>query len=252
MSVLVTPIDGQNVGLRLLGQTSVDVFSLDLTSGGVSSDFFGPSDREILSNFALALFGVVPKSARSAAAIGLLSRLVSVSPADASTVTVAASVVGGVATLIASVTASPASIILTIPYSMSGGVMPGQAGGGPTPPPAPDPNLIEVELGEELEAGQPVCLVSGVGLLARGDDPTRIPAVGILESLEGPTSGVLRVGGISEQLSGLLPGRVYFVGADGSLVSNPPVVGGQAVQAIGFSLSNSQLTVAPSSSVAIR
>ena len=252
MSVLVTQIDSQNVGLRLLGQTEVDVFSLDLTTGAVSSAFFSAPDCEILQNFALALFGVVPKTARSAAAVGLMSRLVSVSPADTSTVSVSASVVGGVSTLLASVTASPASIILTIPYSMSGGVMPGSASGAPTPPPTPDSSLIEIVLGEPLSAGDPVCLVSGSGVKARADDPSRLPAVGILESAESPTAGVLRVAGVSAQLSGLTAGRIYFVGANGALVLAPPSISGQAVQAIGFALSNSQMTVAPSSAVAIR
>ena len=89
MSVSVTRIDGQNVGLRLLGQTSVQVMTLNLTTGDVDSQYLTTQDLQTLRQFAQRLLATVPVSARSAASIGLLSRLCAVSPADASTVTLA-------------------------------------------------------------------------------------------------------------------------------------------------------------------
>ena len=56
MAVSVTRIDGQNVGLRLLGQTSVSVLSLNLTSGVVTSPYLTTGDCTILQTFALRLF----------------------------------------------------------------------------------------------------------------------------------------------------------------------------------------------------
>lgn len=253
MATVVTRIDGQNVGVRLLGQTTIAPISLDLTTGSVSSEFLDSQDCTILTDFALNLFDIVPKTARPAAAIGLLSRLCAVSPADASTVTLASTVSSGIATLLASVGSSPASLILTIPFAMTGGVMPstGGSGSGPTPP-SSDSNLVAVTLGEPLSAGQPVCLSGGVALLARADDPARMPAVGVLESIQGETEGTARLAGLLTTISGVTEGAIHWIGATGQIVASPPSVSGQIVQAIGFGLSSTSLSVAPSSALAIR
>lgn len=253
MAVSVTQIDGQNTGLRLLGQTSVAALSLNLATGEVASAYLPSETLPILQQFALRLFQTVPVSSRNAAAIGLMSRLCAVSPADASTVTLSATVSSGVATLVAEIPASPATIILTVPYAPSGGVMPSSGGGGSGPPtPGNDSNLIEVP-GTGLGAGELVSIDgAGSAQLADNTDPLHLPCVGIVDSVKDAATVVVRVSGIKTGLSGLTPGRIYFVGELGALALTPPIVPGTYVQPIGFSLSSSTLAVAPSTALAVR
>lgn len=250
MSVTVTRIDGQNTGLRLLGQLSVDALSLDLTTGNVSSAYIPAKDLPILRQFALRLFAAVPTSARAAGAIGLLNRLCAVSPADSSTVTLSASIAGGVATLVATINASPATIILTVPFAPSGGVMPGMpatGGGGGT-----DTNLTNVILSEALSVGDPVAIQAGFGVLARADNVARMPAVGVVDSLINPTTARVRVAGVFTSGAGFTTGAIHFVSSSGTISSTPPVTPGHLVQGIGFGFDASTLAVAPSTAIAIR
>lgn len=253
MAVSVTRLDSQNVGLRLLGQTSVAVLSLDLTTGLATSAYFGPTDLLNLQNFALSLFRVVPKTSRSAAALGLLSRLCAVSAADASTVTTSASVVAGVATLTASVTASPASLILTIPYAMTGGVMPSSGGGGGGPPgPATDSNLVNVASGEALAVGDLVAVTSGSALKTDPTVANRMPCIGIVSAVIDPATVEVRVGGVQQGLAGLTPGRIYYAGSGGALTFPPPSTPGASSQAVGLAVSSGELVIAPSTVVVVQ
>lgn len=253
MAVTVTRIDSQNVGLRLLGQTSVSPLSLDLTTGEVASDYLPVSDLPTLQQFALNLFQIVPKSSRSAAAIGLLSRLCAVSPADASTVSLAATVTAGVATLNASVTSSPASLILTTPFAMTGGVMPSSGGGSsPAPPPSGDSNVVNVP-GTGLGVGELVSIDStGNAQLADCSAASHVPCMGIVDSIVDGATISVRVSGVKTGLSGLTAGRIYFLGELGALELLPPTTPGYYVQPIGFALSSSTLAVAPSTALAVR
>ena len=254
MAVSVTQIDGQNTGLRLLGQTSASPLSLNLTTGEVTSAYLPSETLPILQQFALRLFQTVPASSRNAAAIGLMSRLCAVSPADASTVTLSATVSAGVATLVAEIPASPATIILTVPYAPSGGVMPSSGGGGGSGPPTPgnDSNLIEVP-GTGLGAGELVSLDgAGSAQLADNTDQLHLPCVGIVDSVKDAATVIVRVAGIKTGLSGLTPGRIYFVGELGALALTPPIVPGTYIQPIGFSLSSSTLAVAPATALTVR
>ena len=257
MSVSVTRIDGQNVGLRLLGQTSVSVMTLDLTSGEVTSPYLNSMDLSALELFATRLLATVPASARSSAAIGLLSRLCAVSPADASVVTVSASVSSGVATLTASITASPATSIMSLPYAPSGGIMPSSGGGStPTPPtPGSDGNTISILRGESLSIGDCVNTQTGAALKCDPADSAKMPCVGVVENPTDPSNAanaIVRCSGVLVGLGGLTPGLVYFAGVGGGLTSTPPNTSGDRVQAVGFSLSSTALAVALSGVVSVR
>lgn len=251
MAVAITRLDGQNTGLRLLGQLSVNPLSLNLTTGEVTSAYLLPTDCVILQEFALTLFQIVPISGRSAAAIGLLSRLCAVSPADSSTVTLSASVAAGVATLTATVGASPAALVLTIPYSPSGGVMPSGGGGG-SPGPGADSNLVEILLGEVMNPGDPVAIDSGLGYIAKAGTVGRMPAIGVIDSLVDPVTAKVRVAGVLTSGSGYTEGQVHFVTAAGTISTTPPSVSGELVQAIGFGIDSNTLAVAPSAAITIR
>ncbi len=246
MAVSVTRLDQQNVGLRLLGQTSVSVLSVDLTTGVATSAYFSGPDLLTLRQFALSIFQIVPKTSRNAAALGILSRLCAVSAADTSTVTVAASVAAGVATLTASVTASPASLILTIPYAQAGGVMPASGGGGGGGGGGADTNLVNAVPGEALAVGDWVALTTGTALKT---DPTvvnRMPCVGVVEAVVDAGTVTVRVAGVFNAAAGLTPGRIYYAGSGGAVVYPPPSASGSSSQAVGLAVSSTEIVVAPS------
>jgi hypothetical protein len=254
MAVAITRLDGQNTGLRLLGQTGVNPLSLNLTTGEVTSAYLLPTDCLILQEFALTLFQIVPISARSAAALGLLSRLCAVSVADASVLTLSSTVSSGVATLIATVTASPAALVLTIPFAPSGGIMPSSGGGSTPTPPAGDSNLVDVP-GTGLAVGDLVYIDgSGDAQLSDCSDPITVtnPCVGIVESIVDPATVSVRTGGVKTGLAGLTPGRIYYLGLAGDLSLTPPVIAGYVVQPVGFSTGSSSLAVAPSTAIFVR
>jgi hypothetical protein len=256
MAVTATQLDGQNVGLRLQAQTTVRPLSLNLTTGEVTSDYLSQETCVILRQFALSLFRVVPATARAAGAVGLLSRLCAVSPADESTVTLSASVSVGVATLIATIDESPGTVLLTTPYAVTGGVMPSSGGGAsPTPPtpPGADTNLVTVPA-----FGVPVGTLVRIDPDSGDAEPADcryedfMPCVGVVESVVDATHVSVRVGGRYAGFNALQVGKIYYVGQSGNLSLTPPIIGGQVVQAFGFALTETTLAVAPSTALTVR
>lgn len=256
MAVTATQLDSQNVGLRLQAQTSVQPLSLHLTTGTVTSSYLTPDTCATLKQFALSLFRVVPVTARPAGAIGLLSRLCAVSAADASIVTLSATVSVGVATLTATIDSSPGTLILTTPYSQTGGVM--FAGGGssaPTPPtPSGDDSNLVTLPAFRLPVGTLVRIDSDSGDAVPADCrfESDMPCIGVVESIVDATHVAVRVAGRYAGFDGLSIGRIYYVGEDGELSLTPPVIGGQVVQAFGFALTETTLAVAPSTALLVR
>lgn len=119
MAVNITRLDGQNVGVRLDGGTlTFPVFSVDLTSGTVTSSVLSLNDCFSVRAGVLNLFDLVPLAERST--LTFLTRLVAVTVADSSTLTLTASIVGGVSTLVATVAVAPASIVVHLPYTPDG------------------------------------------------------------------------------------------------------------------------------------
>lgn len=112
-----------NYGLRLTApDLFVDVLTLDLSTGDCTSAYFPAKVLEDLKRGALNIFQIVPYAERSAGAVNLLSRLLTITVADDATLTLSAVVVGDAATLRASVNAAPASLLLHVPYSSTGGL----------------------------------------------------------------------------------------------------------------------------------
>lgn len=248
MAVTATQLDGQNVGLRLQAQTSVQPLTLNLTTGVVTSPYLPAETCGLLQQFALSLFRVVPASSRAAGAIGLLSRLCAVSAADESGVTLSASVSVGVATLTATIDESPGSLILTTPYAQTGGVMP-SSGGGSSPPPTPsgaDTNLVTVSaFGIDVGALVRIDPDSGDAEPADCRYADFMPCVGVVESIIDATHVSVRVGGRYNGFDGLSVGRIYYAGQAGELTLTPPTTVGQVVQPFGFALTETTLAVAP-------
>jgi len=238
MAVTATRLDGQNVGIRLLGQVSAGVISLNLTTGDVVSPYFGEEDCRILRQFALSLFRVVPVSARPGAAIGLLSRLCAVSPADSSTLTLTAAVSQGVATLTANVTASPASLLLTIPFAPAGGAMPGMvttnaqgASGGNS--------YITLPYEGPLLLGDAVVRMPTTGRVRRADPWTEslMPAIGIVVEWSSGEAQI-QLDGIVSGLYGATAQPLLFVGENGRLVPIADAI--PRVQMMGYWLDSSR------------
>jgi hypothetical protein len=255
MPVSSVRIDGQNVGLRLLGQTSVTLLSLNLTTGDVESEYLTASDCETLQNFALRLFEIVPRTARTAGALGLASRLVAVSPADGSTLTLSASVSLGIARYIATVGSSPAALIMSIPHSITGGIMPGLVttnassgggGGGGT-------DSVELPFSGTVDVGEAVYRVPETGRVAIADpsDPEKMPAVGIVTEIKtGGRCVVQFAGPVTGIYSAEEAETTLFVGIDGRL--SPSLLGIQRVQTMGYFISPNTLVLHVNPSVLVR
>ena len=136
MAVTATRLDGQNIGLRLDGGTlTVSVYSLNLTTGAVTSNWLTQVDCNNLRAGALSLFKLVPLAERST--VTFLTRLVGVTAADSSVLTLTAAIVGQVATLVVTVAATPANLLAHLPYTpeslvawASAGTSGGGGGGG--------------------------------------------------------------------------------------------------------------------------
>lgn len=254
MPVSSVRIDGQNVGLRLLGQTSVTLLSLNLTTGDVESEFLADKDREILQSFALRLFEIVPRTARTAGALGLASRLVAVSPADGSTLTLSTTVSLGVARYIATVASSPAALIMSIPHSITGGIMPGLVttnassggGGGGT-------DSVEISYSGTVDVGDAVYRVPETGRVALADpsDPSKMPAVGLVTEIKTGGKCVVQFAG---PVVGLYTAEesetTLFVGIDGRLA--PSLLGIQRVQTMGYFISQNTLILHVNPSILVR
>lgn len=136
MAITTDRIDGQNIGLRLTTpNTTVNVLSVDLSTGAVTSAYLSTADKQAVRIGALDLFELVPLSERLMGATGFLQRLVSVAAADNRVVVPSSFLVGNVATLVVTVGAAPANLVVHIPYSAEGTVawatgIAGSGGGG--------------------------------------------------------------------------------------------------------------------------
>lgn len=133
MAITATRLDGQNVGLRLSGGTTVvDVLTVNISTGASSSTYLKAVDLIVITAAAKKLFDLVPLSERST--VTFLARLVTVSPADDASLTLTAVAGAGTITLRATTGASPANVIVHVPYSTGGliawGIGAGSGGGG--------------------------------------------------------------------------------------------------------------------------
>lgn len=253
MAVAVTQIDAQNVGLRLLGQTNVNVLTLNLATGKVESPYLLQPIKDDLQVFAGRLFQTVPVSARAAGALGLLSRLCAISPADSSVVTTTAVVSSGIATLNASIRASPGTIILTMPFAMTGGIMPtGGSSSSPGPGPGTDGNVIEADVFDVDTLDVVRIGLDGTAERADCGDPSSMPAIGVVQEILSPGRALIRVAGVIDGFPLLEAGRIHFVGQAGTITPFPPAIAGNMVQAIGFAISSTTLAVAPSTAITMR
>jgi hypothetical protein len=234
MAIASTRLDGQNIGLHLTGgSTAVNVFTVDLLTGEATSTYLTSVDLSIVQSAAVALFQTVPIGQRATATF--LTRLVTVAPADNNTITLSISTVGNLATLVATVSATPASLVIHIQHSITGYVAwgVGFASGAPVPPGTSDATFTaDCLAGDAVGACVYVTGASmgGIMQVATCDpsDETKMPAVGIIVSKPAATSATvqrLAVADISASAAVLTPGSRAWVGFTGLPVSVPPLPG---------------------------
>lgn len=83
-------------------------------------------------------------------------------------------------------------------------------------------------------------------------DGGTIPSVGLIISKESATLCQVQVFGITDVVSGLVPGKAYFIGTSGTLVLNPPaapVAGIAYIQPMGTAMDSDRFLVNPSHSI---
>ena len=99
------------------------------------------------------------------------------------------------------------------------------------------------------QVGQAMCitgdLAGGAYQVTRVDitEFSKVPTVGVLTLKSSPTSGIVTASGIIVR-AGLIPGRLYFVGANGFPTATRPTASspdGVFVQVLGKALSSSKL-----------
>jgi hypothetical protein len=233
MAIAASRLDGQNVGLRLTGGTTVvDVLTVNLTTGVSTSPYLSGVDLAVIGVAARLLFSLVPTSERSN--VTLLTRLVTVAPADDATLTLTAVAGIGTITLRATTGASPANLVLHVPHSTGGLVAWGvgyASGGAPPPPPATDYRFFSADCLVTDAVGDMVRIsgvaVAGVPQVTKCDpaDNTKVPAVGIITAKAGGTScTVQRVASVDLSATAitLIPGARVWVGYTGQPTTTIP------------------------------
>lgn len=235
MAITATRLDGQNVGLRLTGgSTVVNVFTVNLVTGEATSSYLTSVDLSIIQSAAVALFQMVPLAER--ATVTFLTRLVTVAPADSNTITLSISTAGNLATLVATESATPANLVIHVQHSISGYVAWGvgfDTGGGPPPPSSSDKTFsADCLAGDAVGACVYVtgASVAGVMQVATCDpaDETKMPAVGIIVSKPGATSATVQrfaVADLTGSAAVLVPGNRAWVGFTGLPVTTAPLPG---------------------------
>lgn len=234
MAITPTRLDGQNVGLRLTGgSTVVNVFTVNLTTGEATSAYLTSVDLSIVQSAAVALFQTVPVAERST--VTFLTRLVTVAPADDNTITLSISTAGSLATLVATESATPANLVIHVQHSIGGYVAWGVGfATGAAPPPSSSDKTFSANClaGDAVGAcvyisGASVAGVPQVTTCSPADE-TKMPAVGIIVSKAAATDCTVQRFAIAD-LTGsgvaFVPASRAFVGFAGLPVTTPPLPG---------------------------
>lgn len=235
MGITATRLDGQNVGLRLTGgATAVDVLTVNLTTGVATSLYLSSNDLAVVTLAGKLLFGMVPAAER--ATVTLLTRLVTVAPADDTSLSLSAVVQGGYMTLRATTGASPANLILHVPQASDGLVVwgVGYAGGGAPVPPAPAADyrfftancLASDQIGNAIYVTGPAVLGLPQVTKCNPSSQAKMPTIGVItDKADDTTCTVQRLGEVD--LTGaaisFTAGSRVWVGYDGRPTTSPPL-----------------------------
>lgn len=102
-----------------------------------------------------------------------------------------------------------------------------------------------------LAPGDAACILPS-GVFGKADplQRSRMPAVGVVESIDGPTARIQTGLVLRERFAGLTPGKIHRVGRNGKPTADPVVVssGEEFIdQGIGMAVSSSDLLISPAS-----
>lgn len=238
MAVTATQIDGNNVALTFSGSASANVFSLNTSTGVVTSNYLSNEWCRILGDNAVKLFAVTTLAQRET--VQFLDRLISLGSLDGTTITSASSVVGDIATLVVGVNANT-TLLVQIPHSIFGAASLGQSvpasggGGGGSVVPG-DLGLVRftgtvdgaVGLGDLVSID-----TSGVLVQADKANVSAFPCVGAYE-LDSALAPCVRVAG-EVAISGgpFIVGSTLYVGTSGAATSTVPNTPGEIRQLVG-------------------
>lgn len=208
MAITATRLDGQNVGLRLSGGTTVaDVLTVNVSTGASSSAYLKAVDLIVITAAAKKLFDLVPLAERST--VTFLARLITVSPADDASLTLTAVAGAGTITLRATVGVSPANVILHVPYSTGGliawGIGASSGGGGG----AVNSVTASAPLASSGGANPDISISAGT---APGDTLTWNGAAWVATA---PTAGAGLITDSFTSGAGITAGQVVYLAADG-------------------------------------
>jgi len=254
MAVTATVLDGNNVALTYAGGTaSASVFTLNTSTGAVTSSYLPATWCAVLRQNALKLFSVTTLAQR--ATVGFLDRLVAIGSLDGTTISTAASVGAGTATLTVSVNANT-TLLVQLPHSIFGAASLGQSvpaaggGGGGSVVPA-DLGLVlwTATVDGAVTLGDLVAVDGTTGTLVRADktDSLALPCIGVY-GLDSALNVSVRTSGDA----GVLPfgpftaGATVYVGDNGAATTVRPVTPGESRQVIGYATSAGTLFVQPS------
>lgn len=240
MAVTSTSLDGNNVALTFAGSVSANVFTLNLTTGAVTSSYLPTTWCSVLRQNALKLFRVTTLSQRQT--VQFLDRLIALGSIDGTTIATTASVGAGTATLVVAVSADTA-VLVQLPHSMFGAASLGQSvpatgGGGGGGVVAGDLGLAlwTGAVDGAVVPGDLVAVEVGTGILVRADrsNGNRMPAVGTY-ALDSALSPAYRVAGPASVSGGpFAAGAVLFAASTpGQATTTESVIAGEINQRVG-------------------
>lgn len=108
---------------------------------------------------------------------------------------------------------------------------------------ASDSNIFTAESDEELSVGMWVAAGGADVVRADANDAMRLPAIGIVTSVNSDGTYIVRVGGVASGMPGAFTSRTLYVGSDGYAAQSASGLGN--VQAVGVWLGNGKINVNP-------
>jgi hypothetical protein len=256
MAVTATQIDGNNVALVYAGgSATANVFSLNTTTGAVTSNYLSSDWCRILSANAVKLFSVTSSAQRQT--VQFLDRLVALGSLDGATITSTASVASGIATLVVSVSTNT-TVLVQLPHSIFGAASLGQSvpatggGGGGSVVPA-DLGLVlwTGDIDSAVAAGYLVGVDPATGALVLAN-PSGLPSVACIGvyTVDSSANPCVRTSGEIDAYGGpFTPGAIVYMGATitppfgGIAVELSPTTPGSFRQVVGYGTSDGKLFV---------
>jgi hypothetical protein len=249
MAVTATQIDGNNVALAFNGSASASVFTMNTSTGAVTSGLLPAEWCRILSANAAKLIAVTTLAQRQT--VQFLDRLISLGSLDGTTITTTASSGSGTASLVVTVNANT-TVLVQLPHSIFGAASLGQSvpatsGGGGSGVVPGDLGLVRFTgtVDGAVGLGNLVALNTS-GILVRADkaNVASFPCIGAYE-LDSALAPCVRTAGEVAVTGGpFTVGSTLYVGTAGAATATVPNTSGQMRQLVGVTSASGKLFIA--------